>query len=76
MTVQQIPHFGYCDELDLTLLMGLKQQMQAVAGQYGVRFSLMPLFVKAASLALAHFPVLNAAVDQACENITYKVRVR
>ena len=71
--MQQIPHFGYCDELDLSLLMGLKKQMQGVATQYGVRFSLMPLFVKAASLALAHYPVLNSAVDQNCENITYKV---
>ncbi|XP_018018626.1 lipoamide acyltransferase component of branched-chain alpha-keto acid dehydrogenase complex, mitochondrial-like [Hyalella azteca] len=68
----QIPHFGYCDEVDLTALVGLRLAMKQVAEQYGVRFSYMPLFVKAASIALTHFPVLNASVDKNCENITYK----
>lgn len=31
-----------------------------------------PVF-QAASLGLLHFPVLNACVDQDCQNITYKV---
>lgn len=30
------------------------------------------MFVKACSLALHHYPVLNAHVDEKCENITYK----
>ncbi|KAA0202561.1 hypothetical protein HAZT_HAZT011635 [Hyalella azteca] len=71
---EQIPHFGYCDEVDLTALVGLRLAMKQVAEQYGVRFSYMPLFVKAASIALTHFPVLNASVDKNCENITYKGR--
>lgn len=29
--------------------------------------------VQAASLSLLHFPVLNASVDEGCQNITYKV---
>lgn len=29
---------------------------------------------QAASLGLLHFPILNASVDQGCQNITYKVR--
>ena len=31
---------------------------------------------QAASLALHQFPVLNASVDDKCENITYKVSVQ
>ena len=38
----------------------------------GVKLSFMPFFIKAASLALTEYPVLNASVDEACENITYK----
>lgn len=29
---------------------------------------------QAASLSLHHFPILNASVDEGCQNITYKVR--
>lgn len=29
--------------------------------------------VQAASLGLLHFPILNASVDEGCQNITYKV---
>lgn len=33
------------------------------------------LLVQAASLGLLHFPILNASVDEGCQNITYKVTV-
>lgn len=33
----------------------------------------MMLCVQAASLALRHYPIINSTVDDACENITYKV---
>jgi 2-oxoisovalerate dehydrogenase E2 component (dihydrolipoyl transacylase) len=36
-----------------------------------VRLTYLPFFMKAASLALADFPLLNASVDEQCENITY-----
>ena len=32
------------------------------------------LGLQAASLGLLHFPVLNASLDESCQNITYKVR--
>ncbi|XP_027234584.1 lipoamide acyltransferase component of branched-chain alpha-keto acid dehydrogenase complex, mitochondrial [Penaeus vannamei] len=68
----KIPHFGYCDEIDMTALVGLRKELKAMAEVHGVRFSYMPVFIKAASMALSHFPVLNASVDEKCENITYK----
>ncbi|XP_068243126.1 lipoamide acyltransferase component of branched-chain alpha-keto acid dehydrogenase complex, mitochondrial-like [Palaemon carinicauda] len=68
----KIPHFGYCDEIDLTALVGLRKELKAMAEAHGVRFSYMPIFIKAASMALLHYPVLNAAVDEKCEKITYK----
>ena len=38
----------------------------------GVPFSYMPILIKAVSLALNHYPILNSTVDQACTAITYR----
>ncbi|CAL4119822.1 unnamed protein product, partial [Meganyctiphanes norvegica] len=69
---KKVPHFGYNDEIDMTTLAGLRKQLKEIAEQYGVRFSYMPFFIKAASMALVHYPVLNSSVDANCDNITYK----
>ncbi|XP_026200773.1 lipoamide acyltransferase component of branched-chain alpha-keto acid dehydrogenase complex, mitochondrial [Anabas testudineus] len=68
----KIPHFGYCDEVDLSRLVALRAELRSVAEGRGVKLSYMPFFIKAASLSLLQFPVLNASVDEACQNITYK----
>nr|XP_046247696.1 lipoamide acyltransferase component of branched-chain alpha-keto acid dehydrogenase complex, mitochondrial [Scatophagus argus] len=68
----KIPHFGYCDEIDLTRLVSLRAELRSVSEARGVRLSYMPFFIKAASLGLVHFPILNASVDEGCQNITYK----
>uniref|UniRef100_A0A3Q4GYD4 Dihydrolipoamide acetyltransferase component of pyruvate dehydrogenase complex n=1 Tax=Neolamprologus brichardi TaxID=32507 RepID=A0A3Q4GYD4_NEOBR len=73
MTVAlKIPHFGYCDEVDLSRLVALRSELKPLAESRGVRLSYMPFFIKAASLGLHHFPILNASVDEDCQNITYK----
>ncbi|OQV14839.1 Lipoamide acyltransferase component of branched-chain alpha-keto acid dehydrogenase complex, mitochondrial [Hypsibius exemplaris] len=67
-----IPHFGYCDEIDLTNLVHLRKQLKDLAKSRGINFSYMPIFIKAASLALTQFPILNAHVDDKVENLIYK----
>ncbi|XP_033884130.2 lipoamide acyltransferase component of branched-chain alpha-keto acid dehydrogenase complex, mitochondrial-like [Acipenser ruthenus] len=68
----KIPHFGYCDEIDLTQLAELREELKSLAESRGVRLSYMPFFIKAASLGLLHYPILNASLDNSCQNITYK----
>ncbi|KAM9326616.1 lipoamide acyltransferase component of branched-chain alpha-keto acid dehydrogenase complex, mitochondrial [Gastrophryne carolinensis] len=68
----KIPHFGYCDEVDMTQLVQLREELKPVAESRGVRLSFMPFFLKAASLGLLQYPILNASVDENCQNITYK----
>ncbi|KAI4872913.1 hypothetical protein NFI96_005295 [Prochilodus magdalenae] len=68
----KIPHFGYKDEVDLTQLVHLRSELKGLTESRGVRLSYMPFFIKAASLGLLHFPVLNASVDETGQNITYK----
>uniref|UniRef100_A0A1A7W8B9 Dihydrolipoamide acetyltransferase component of pyruvate dehydrogenase complex n=1 Tax=Iconisemion striatum TaxID=60296 RepID=A0A1A7W8B9_9TELE len=72
MTALKIPHFGYCDEVDLSRLVALRSELRRVSESRGVKLSYMPFFIKAASLGLLHFPILNAFVDESCQNITYK----
>ncbi|XP_035987684.1 lipoamide acyltransferase component of branched-chain alpha-keto acid dehydrogenase complex, mitochondrial [Fundulus heteroclitus] len=68
----KIPHFGYCDEVDLSRLVVLRSELKPVAERRGVKLSYMPFFIKAASLGLLHFPILNSSLDEGCQNITYK----
>ncbi|XP_037618843.1 LOW QUALITY PROTEIN: lipoamide acyltransferase component of branched-chain alpha-keto acid dehydrogenase complex, mitochondrial [Sebastes umbrosus] len=68
----KIPHFGYCDEVDLSRLVSLRAELRSMSEGRGVKLSYMPFFIKAASLSLLHFPILNASVDEGCQNITYK----
>uniref|UniRef100_A0A3Q2ZB26 Dihydrolipoamide acetyltransferase component of pyruvate dehydrogenase complex n=1 Tax=Hippocampus comes TaxID=109280 RepID=A0A3Q2ZB26_HIPCM len=68
-----IPHLGLCDQVDLSRLVALRAELKADARGHGVNLSYMPFFIKAASLCLARFPILNASLDQSCQNITYKV---
>ncbi|KAK2835108.1 hypothetical protein Q5P01_015592 [Channa striata] len=68
----KIPHFGYCDEVDLSRLVAVRAELRSAAEARGVKLSYMPFFIKAASLGLLQFPILNASVDEGCQNITYK----
>lgn len=42
----KIPHFGYCDEIDLTQLVQLREEMKPLAQIRGIKLSFMPFFIK------------------------------
>ncbi|XP_064625615.1 lipoamide acyltransferase component of branched-chain alpha-keto acid dehydrogenase complex, mitochondrial-like [Lineus longissimus] len=69
---QTIPHFGYCDEVDMTALVHLRSDVKTIAAERGIRLSYMPIILKAASMALHQFPELNAHTDENCDNVIYK----
>jgi len=68
----KIPHFGYKDEVDLSQLVQLRKDLKAACLQRGVKLSYMPFIVKACSMALMHFPILNSSLNVEAETITYK----
>ncbi|KAJ2546285.1 hypothetical protein EV175_005657, partial [Coemansia sp. RSA 1933] len=63
-----IPHFRFKDEIELDALMNARQRINDHLSQENsspeatTKMSYMPFFVKAASLALAKYPILNAKV--------------
>ncbi|XP_054714543.1 lipoamide acyltransferase component of branched-chain alpha-keto acid dehydrogenase complex, mitochondrial-like [Uloborus diversus] len=67
-----VPYFSYCDEIDVTDLVLMRARLKQIAEGKGVKFSYMPFFIKALSLSLLEYPILNSSVDQKCENIVYK----
>ncbi|KAE9417547.1 hypothetical protein Angca_005198 [Angiostrongylus cantonensis] len=68
----KIPHFGYDDEVHADALMKIRNELQEFGKERGIKFSFMPFFIKAASLALTEFPSINASIDDKFENIIYK----
>lgn len=70
-SVRTIPHFTYAEEFDLTELRTLHARMKAQYAEQGVRLTLMPFFIKALSLALTEFPILNAQLNDEGTEITY-----
>ncbi|KAJ2064857.1 hypothetical protein GGI17_000664 [Coemansia sp. S146] len=61
-----IPHFRFKDEIELDALMRARQHINnhllALGDAPVTKLSFMPFFIKAASLALAKYPILNARV--------------
>ena len=68
----KIPHFGYKDEFDMSELVELRKQLKMVAENRGFKLSYMPIIFKACSMALSHYPILNATFDVTKETVTYK----
>ncbi|MDX1706187.1 dihydrolipoyllysine-residue acetyltransferase [Pseudidiomarina sp.] len=70
-SVSTIPHFTYADEFDLTAVMALQKQLKERYKDEGVRITMMPFFIKALSLAIKEFPIMNAQVNDDCTELTY-----
>lgn len=69
----KIPHFTYSDEVDVTELIKLRDALKCDAtAQHGIKLTFMPFFIKAASLALTKYPILNSQLDEPNESIIYQ----
>ena len=66
-----IPHFTVSDEVSMDALIETRRKLQPEFEQLGIKLTFMPFFIKALSLALQQFPVINARVNSDCSAITY-----
>ena len=56
----------------MSRLVSLRSSLKKLLEEEGLRFSYMPIIIKAVSNVLKEFPILNAIVDADCTSITYK----
>jgi 2-oxoisovalerate dehydrogenase E2 component (dihydrolipoyl transacylase) len=70
-SVSTIPHFTYCEEIDLTELLKLRGELKEVYAKQDLKLTMMPFFMKAMSLALKQFPIVNSQVNADCTELTY-----
>jgi 2-oxoisovalerate dehydrogenase E2 component (dihydrolipoyl transacylase) len=70
-SVSTIPHFTFSDEIDLTELVKLRKQLKPDYEKQGIKLTMMPFFMKAMSMALKQFPVLNSQPNEDCSELTY-----
>lgn len=70
-SVATIPHFTFVDELDVTELMQLRRTLNEQHGSDDLKITLMPLFMKALSLALKNFPLINSRANSDFTELTY-----
>jgi len=69
----KVPTFGYGDEIDVSELVRLRASLKDECKELGVKLNYLPFILKATSLALKDYPILNATVDDAeCTSVTYR----
>ena len=62
-----IPHFLYSDSVDITSLAALRKRLNATRGSDMPKYSYLPFVIKAVSLAMNKFPILNARLDTSAD---------
>jgi len=62
-TTLQVPHMVYSDEVDMTALKQCRDDLKPLAEQKGVKISYLPFAVKACSLAMKEYPIMNSSID-------------
>ena len=69
-----IPTFGACDEIEISLLLDVRDRLRPVLAKRSpsLKLSFMPFFLKAASQALKQYPSINAYTNDDCSVMTIK----
>jgi len=67
---RRIPHFSYVEEVDVTELEQLRQQLNKLHGATRGKLTLLPFLARAMVLALRDFPQINARFDDEAGVVT------
>lgn len=70
-SVSTIPHFTVSDELCMDKLIDLRISLKPEFEKKGLSLSFMPFFIKALSLALNDFPILNSQLNADATELKY-----
>jgi 2-oxoisovalerate dehydrogenase E2 component (dihydrolipoyl transacylase) len=67
---RRVAHFSYVEEIDVTALEALRQQLNSKYGDSRGKLTLLPFLVRALVVALRDFPQINATYDDEAQIIT------
>ena len=67
---RRVAHFSYGEEIDVTALEALRQQLNSKHGDSRGKLTLLPFLVRALVVALRDFPQINATYDDEAQVIT------
>jgi 2-oxoisovalerate dehydrogenase E2 component (dihydrolipoyl transacylase) len=70
-SVSTIPHFTVSDELVMDNLIALRSRLKPEFEKQGIKLSFMPFFIKALSLAMLEFPVINSRLNEDASELIY-----
>lgn len=70
-SVSTIPHFSVSDELCMDKLILLRASMKPAFEAEAVKLSYLPFFIKAMSLAMLKYPVINSRLNEQATELTY-----
>lgn len=65
-------HYTYVEEVDVTALVALRERLKPMGEARGAKVTYLSFIVKAVCRALAQHPKINAAMDDARQEIVYK----
>ncbi|SEL04824.1 dihydrolipoamide acetyltransferase family protein [Haloferax larsenii] len=66
------PHVTHHDEVDVTELVELREQLKPVAAEQDTKLTYMPFVMKAVIAALKDFPYMNSQLDEENEEIVLR----
>jgi pyruvate dehydrogenase E2 component (dihydrolipoamide acetyltransferase) len=71
---QTAAHFTYVEECDMTELVVLRTRAKKRAEERGIKLSFIPFIIKAVCAGLKKFPIVNATLDEAKQEIVLRKR--
>jgi pyruvate dehydrogenase E2 component (dihydrolipoamide acetyltransferase) len=67
-----IPHFTLMDEAEVTELVHMRESMKEYAEKHNTKITYLPFVMKALIATTRQFPMFNASIDDAAQEIVYK----
>lgn len=66
------PHVTHFDEVEVTALWNHRKKFKDIAAEQDIKLTFLPYVVRALIAAVKKYPILNASVDDATQEIVYK----
>lgn len=72
MSKSIIPHFTLMDEANVTELVNLRSSLKEMAEKQKTKITYLPFVMKSLIATIRDFPMFNASIDDAAQEIVYK----